>query len=440
MAESADAPGLGPGESNLMWVQLPPSARYFYSKFIPATKISVGFSLLSALFVMPKIKNILQSVRIEEYVLFVFSLILFLVYLLLDPPAHWPGFLGIGFKNVALGVKYFLTVFLFIYFYISLQLYLYLADWLLPFIEKKSSFKDTLLFLPNLFSQKWPKIKNTLKGILLFLRPLFFITAFFTFATLLLGLMAAQLPDELVDNQLMEMDKSLLGSYPFFWFQGVDNFLRDLAPLFLYPFIWLGLIMGTGWIIFYLAGQRKIFSRYILAMSLTVMIALPLWFFFPANSPQNTYLNNVYNKPIDPSIISLVEKYQPNEYLINFHKEIGVKPGSVAPISTMPSMHVAWAAIIVYYFFRFKRKTLFLTLPWFIFSTIGTVYLGQHYFIDVLAALPIALMAIWLANWLSRTEKRYYQESRLDKQEKLFKSQVKEDLAEIVQLIKWVLK
>jgi len=167
-----------------------------------------------------------------------------------------------------------------------------------------------------------------------------------------------------------------------------------------------------------------------------VMIALPLWYFFPANSPQNTYLNNVYNKQIDSSIKELTDNYQPNKYLLSFHKEIGVEQGEIAPVTTMPSMHVAWTIVIIYYLFKFKRKTIYFTLPWAFFSILGTVYLAQHYFIDILVALLVALLAICLANCLVKIEKRYYQEGKLDNQEKFFKEEVKKDLSRIYQIIK----
>ena len=362
---------------------------------------------------MNKIKNILQSIRIEEYILFLFCLILFLFFITLFFRFNWLVSFRSGFKVVVLGINYFSFVLIFIYFYISFK---YLFNWL--------------------YHHNRPKIKNILKNALFSLRPLFSMTIFFILITLVIGSMAIQLRGNLIDGWLMGIDKSLLGFYPFLWFQQSTNFLKNLAPLFLYSFLWLGLIMGISWIIFYLAGQRKFFSQSIMAMSLVVMIALPLWYFFPANSPQNTYLNNVYNKQIDSSIKELTDNYQPNKYLLSFHKEIGVEQGEIAPVTTMPSMHVAWTIVIIYYLFKFKRKTIYFTLPWAFFSILGTVYLAQHYFIDILVALLVALLAICLANCLVKIEKRYYQEGKLDNQEKFFKEEVKKDLSRIYQIIK----
>jgi len=387
---------------------------------------------------MIKVKNILQSIRIEEYILFAFSLILFLSCLIFVSQSNWLGSFKIGFKNVALGINYFSFVLFFIYFYVFFKLYLYLINWLSPFIEKRVSLKNVLLSWPKLFSRSWSKLKNFLMTILFFLRPLFFVTLFFSLITFLIGLMAIQLRGNLIDNWLMRIDKSMLGFYPFLWSQDSIGFLKYLAPLFLYSFCLLGSLMGISWLVFYLINQRKLFSQYIIAMTLATMIALPIWFFFPANSPQNTFLNNVYGREIDPFIKNSVEDYQPNKYIINFHREVGASPGDVAPVTTMPSMHVAWTIIIVYYLFKFRRKTIYFTLPWAFFSILGTVYLAQHYFIDILIALPITLLAIWLANCLVKAGERYYQGGDWDKLEKDSKKQIKKDLALIPRAVRFV--
>ena len=205
----------------------------------------------------------------------------------------------------------------------------------------------------------------------------------------------------------------MFGSYPFFWLQNPANFLRYLAPLFLYSFSFLGLLIGISWLFLFLNRSRKFFSQYVIATTLVIMISLPFWFLFPANSPQNAYLNNVYSKEIDSSIKKSVEDYRTNEFLLRFYENVGVKPGDIAPVTTMPSLHVAWAIIIVYYLFKFRKKTVYFTLPWATFSSLGAVYLGQHYFIDVLVSLPVAFIAIGLTGYLFKIEKRYYRANRL---------------------------
>ena len=336
---------------------------------------------------------------------------------------------------VATGVNYFSFVFVFVYFYISFK---YLVRWLSPFIEKKGSFKNILFSLPNSFC--WPKIKDFLRDILFFLRPLFSITIFFVLVTLIIGSMAVQLRGKLIDSWLMEIDKSLFGFYPFLGSYGQIPFFENLAPLIVYSYVCLGLVMGGVWIIFYLSQNRKFLSQYILATSLVVVIALPLWFSFPALTPQNRYLDNVYSQEISLSVRELIRNYQPNKYVLDFQKKVRLEPGEAAGVNTVPSMHVAWAVIIVYYLFQFKRKTIFWALPWSLFSTFGALYLAEHYFIDVLAALPVAVVAILLANYLVKIEKKYYQKNKLDRKEIKLKSQIKADLKRLLNTLRPILK
>lgn len=385
---------------------------------------------------MNKIRNILRSIRIEEYLLLISSIFLFSFFFVLSPQLSWLEPFENGFKSIAIGVKYFSFAFIFIFFYILFKIYLYLTNWLSPLVEKKHFFKTAFLSLPNRLSDILPNSKKTLINLLIFLRPFFFTAVFFGLITLLLGLWAVELRGRLVDDWLMELDKSAFGSYPFLWDYGQISFFKYISPLSVYSYEILGLMMGIGWVVFYIAKHRAIFSGYIMAISLACVIGLPIWFFYPALTPINRYLDNVYNLEINPSIEKMISSYNPDRYVLRFQEEIRLEQGEIPDISAMPSMHAAWAIIVVYYFFRFNKRTIFLTLPWFFFSTFGTFYLAQHYFIDIVVALPVAIIAIWLAGVLAGAEKKYYLLNRTDIRENKFKSQIKKNLAKIPQGIK----
>ena len=71
--------------------------------------------------------------------------------------------------------------------------------------------------------------------------------------------------------------------------------------------------------------------------------------------------------------------------------------------NTFPSMHFGIILITNYFAFRFKRKYfLFCTLPLGTLLAIATVYLRQHYLIDLVGSLPIAALSIYLANRIIR--------------------------------------
>ncbi len=380
---------------------------------------------------MAKLKKILQSVRIEEYVLFISSLIVSSVCLILSYQLIGSGYFGHGFRTVFLGVKYFSVVLVFVYLYIFYKLFLYLTNWLSPFYKKNFP-KD----LSNPLIGVWPRIKNVLINVLVILRPFFLAVVFFSLLTLLLGFFSVYLQESLIDDQLMRVDKSLFSSYPFFWSYDWIPFFKYLSPLIVYSYNLLGTMMGVSWIIFYLTKKREIFSKYIVAMVLSSIIGLILWFIFPALTPQDRYLDNIYGLEINPSIQALIKDYNPDKYVLDFQEEIRLEPDEVGGVSTMPSMHVTWSMIIIYYLFKLKRKTVFITLPWFFLSTWGTFYLAEHYFVDILAALPIIVVVIWLSNLLVKKEKKYYQIGKWDDREDEFKRGINRDIRKISKFFK----
>ncbi|HWA05951.1 MAG TPA: phosphatase PAP2 family protein, partial [Ignavibacteria bacterium] len=69
--------------------------------------------------------------------------------------------------------------------------------------------------------------------------------------------------------------------------------------------------------------------------------------------------------------------------------------------NTFPSMHFGIILITNYFAYRFKRKYFwFATLPVGTLLAIATVYLRQHYLIDLVGSLPVAALSIYLAGKL----------------------------------------
>lgn len=66
--------------------------------------------------------------------------------------------------------------------------------------------------------------------------------------------------------------------------------------------------------------------------------------------------------------------------------------------NTFPSMHFSIILITNYFAYRFKRKYfLFVTLPLGTMLAIATVYLRQHYLIDLVGSLPVAAISIYFS-------------------------------------------
>lgn len=66
--------------------------------------------------------------------------------------------------------------------------------------------------------------------------------------------------------------------------------------------------------------------------------------------------------------------------------------------NTFPSMHFGIILITNYFAYRFKKKYfMFVTLPLGTMLAIATLYLRQHYLIDLVGSLPVAAISIYLA-------------------------------------------
>jgi len=69
--------------------------------------------------------------------------------------------------------------------------------------------------------------------------------------------------------------------------------------------------------------------------------------------------------------------------------------------NTFPSMHFGIILITNYFAYRFRRKYFwFCTLPLGTLLAIATLYLRQHYLIDLVGSLPVAAISIYLSNRL----------------------------------------
>ncbi|HEY3249976.1 MAG TPA: phosphatase PAP2 family protein, partial [Ignavibacteria bacterium] len=67
--------------------------------------------------------------------------------------------------------------------------------------------------------------------------------------------------------------------------------------------------------------------------------------------------------------------------------------------NTYPSMHFGILLITNYFAYKYKRKYFwFCTLPLGIMLGIATLYLRQHYFIDLVGAAPVVILSIYLSS------------------------------------------
>lgn len=255
------------------------------------------------------------------------------------------------------------------------------------------------------------KTKNFLKQILSLLKTMVIIAATAALGILTTGAIQQEAKNQLVSPQLLNADKLLTKKYLLFWFHsssgGLKGFFDFLTPAVMYSFLGLGAIMVVLAFIFYFEKNKNLFKGYIISMFVVFALAMPLWRLFPANSPANYLLHGSggnFNAELSRAIID----YRPNPKVMDFQEKIWQEQKNAMPITTMPSMHWAWSIIIVYYLFKKWRRTIFLSSVWLSFNLFGTVYLGNHYLVDGLVAIPLAVLSLLLANLLIKLEQGYY--------------------------------
>ena len=115
--------------------------------------------------------------------------------------------------------------------------------------------------------------------------------------------------------------------------------------------------------------------------------AFVFYYIIPAAGPDMAFPEH-YRIPIT-GLSPLTNAYLGN--LSQYLKESSVR-------NTYPSMHFGILLITNYFAFIYKRKYFwFCTLPLGILLGIATLYLRQHYLIDLARVIPIAALSIYAA-------------------------------------------
>ncbi len=158
--------------------------------------------------------------------------------------------------------------------------------------------------------------------------------------------------------------------------------------------------------------KKDIFRKFVLSFFVAVAISWPIWYLMPALQPGLMFKTNLLKISVPTYIQSSIDKHPSteynNSYIEKFNKfwtDPTVKGFST---SNNPSMHAAWGVFLVYYSIQFFPYLAIATIPWFILNVFGTMYTLQHYAIDVIGGLLIAIITIYIVEKLIAFEKRYY--------------------------------
>jgi len=182
-----------------------------------------------------------------------------------------------------------------------------------------------------------------------------------------------------MNDILLRWDEFVFGAYPFVWLSTTSNPLKPLldllTPQIILCFRIMSLLLGLSLVFFF--TKPKISAGLVVSIFVTMAVGLVFWQLFPVNSPNNFFLS------ANPQI----DGYDPNQLVLQFQEQVRFNQRNLPPICTFPSAHVMWGMEIVYFWALYKKRTLFFSVPWFSMNTLGTVFLAQHFAVDVLLAL-----------------------------------------------------
>jgi len=211
----------------------------------------------------------------------------------------------------------------------------------------------------------------------------------------------------------MEIDYRVFGVYPPLWIHSHGNFLKPVfdraSSLIISSYAILGIVIGLVWLSA-LVVDVTIFYRIATAFFLSFILSIPFWYAIPAVSPFELYTDNVLGVEPPPRVASALEIFEPNtETHMVFDRLRQMKKSgenNSFRITTMPSMHVAWATVVVYFGIMLYSPAAFILIPYYLFNAVGTVYLLQHYAVDIPAGMLIAGVAIAISSYISKTAPR----------------------------------
>ncbi len=168
----------------------------------------------------------------------------------------------------------------------------------------------------------------------------------------------------------------------------MQNSWLDAYFYYIYVFAFIIIIYIFIFIYMYLDNER-ILKMIISSQVFMYIFALPFFIFFPTQAiwttsskyPKYGYSDTIYNKlmDIDPTM----------------HETIG---DMNCLNDAFPSLHVALPCAVLFVLFLTKQKKFALiTLPLVISIGISTMYLGIHWFVDVVGGVIFAVIGVYIA-------------------------------------------
>ncbi len=194
---------------------------------------------------------------------------------------------------------------------------------------------------------------------------------------------------------LIKIDQFLFGTQPCVWAEKfIHPVLTDIFTFFyVLFFLWAPLLA----LILYLKGDRIKFRYTMVGLILTFYLGYFGYILFPAASP-DLVLAPMFTKTLQN--LPILDKLR---------NSFTVLPSSVR--DAFPSLHTAVTLVALFFSWKYLRWYFWFILPFTIGLILSTIYLRQHYVIDLIAGWGLAHLTVWLGpkleNFWSKQQLKY---------------------------------
>ncbi len=195
------------------------------------------------------------------------------------------------------------------------------------------------------------------------------------------------------DPVFIKMDFAVFGLNPTQWaFRFENPFLTEFLQLvyaYYYPMI---VVFGIE---LYIWHRYKEFKYTIFILFFSFYISYILYLLIPTNGPR-FHLHDFF------SINSQMPGIFLTEYIrafLNFGESIPpgvINPQDYVQRDAMPSLHTITAFLITYLSWKFRSRSFYFYLPYFVCMVAATVYLRYHYVVDILGGIIICVFTIFI--------------------------------------------
>lgn len=186
------------------------------------------------------------------------------------------------------------------------------------------------------------------------------------------------------DKLLLEWDYTLVGFDATIWFeQFVTPWLTEILTIAYFSYYIIPTM--TFIILYYSARTHQTATKYLLAIVTAWYISFIFYSLMPAAGPDIVFPGNYSTTlmGVSPFTNYYLEK------LSLYLRESQIR-------NTFPSMHFGIILISSYFAYRYSRRYFWLCLlPLGSLLGIATIYLRQHYVVDLIASFPLASFSIY---------------------------------------------